>query len=148
MISYLPHYYRAIRIHSCHKYRRYPGWRGPCHRKADVSASVFSRHMTHVSLPEDGAGEVRHGQPDGWSDRRGRQNSCRRPRERRSGQRRADYLQTSGVHKSPVRALASLWVGPGPGSSRLGMTLSTLLNLLPNLAYSYIHQLIFIDNAI
>ena len=102
------------RIHSCHKYRRFPGWRGPYHRKADMSPSVFSQHMTHVTLPEAGAGEVRHGQPDGWSDRRGRQHSCRRPRERRSGQRRADCLQTSGLlsEPSPLSLLSLGWARP------------------------------------
>ena len=77
---------------------------------------------THVGVPVSG-GQAR----DGLT-------ACRPP-------------VSSGLLSEPS-PLSSLWVGPGSGSSRLGMTLSTLLNLLPNLAYSYIHQLIFIDNAI
>ena len=86
----------------------------------DQSAGVDN---THVGVPVSGGHEAR----DGLT-------ACRPP-------------VSSGLLSEPS-PLSSLWMGPDPGSSRLGMTLSTLLNLLPNLAYSYIHQLIFIDNVI
>ena len=84
-----------------------------------MSLSMFLHNKIHVIVPEGGAGEDRHGQPDGDQPAGVEIIHVGRLVSAALEARRTDCLQTSGVRLSPLSAAA-------PGSFRQGMTLAHL----------------------